>query len=494
MKSPQSEPSGATLPDERKSAAEDVDIVPTAEPAAPPEQKPIPSSPDSFEAWQWTTSWQPAPLTLSERMQLTVKRHRLLLTAIALLLIVALGFLYLRPGFSLSKAAGHVSIVTVPSGATVLLDLDSIGVSPLPKYPLTSGFHILSVRKPGFPQVDTLVFVQKGEYALRIVMNESRPGTRPEQSVTLMEPLQMGPLQPIADTGLPIEPLARDERLQSTPERSVIRSETPAATTGGLLAVSEPAGATLLIDNLVRGETPLLLQDMEPGQYTVVLQRNGFTSHTQQVTVTTGRVVRISGNLQPLTGTLVLSVHPRGSVYIDGVLRAEDTNQAFRTELPVGTHQVRVTHPTLGKWEQTVEINGSTPQQLGVNFLQGAESTPAETPRVTSRPPARTVHLDSVYAVPDEPPQLVSGRNAINTLTEYPKLAAQRGIEGRVFLRFIVDEKGNVQKPEVMRGIGGGCDEEAVRLIRLARFNPGKINGQPVKTWHAMYISFKLSP
>jgi protein TonB len=77
---------------------------------------------------------------------------------------------------------------------------------------------------------------------------------------------------------------------------------------------------------------------------------------------------------------------------------------------------------------------------------------------------------------------------------KYPAQARRMGIEGRVFLKFVVDEKGQISQIEVQRGIGGGCDEEAVRVLKTApRFNPGKQRGKPVKSWMSLAINFRLN-
>ena len=76
---------------------------------------------------------------------------------------------------------------------------------------------------------------------------------------------------------------------------------------------------------------------------------------------------------------------------------------------------------------------------------------------------------------------------------KYPKLAKRSGIEGRVYLSFYVDAEGNLSDIKVTRGIGGGCDEEAVRVLKKSpKWNPGLQRGRPVKSPMAFFISFVL--
>lgn len=76
---------------------------------------------------------------------------------------------------------------------------------------------------------------------------------------------------------------------------------------------------------------------------------------------------------------------------------------------------------------------------------------------------------------------------------QYPKLARKQGISGRVWIIFTIDEKGNVTDVTLARGIDGGCDEEAVRVVSLSPpWNPGTQDGVPVKVKFKFPINFTL--
>jgi periplasmic protein TonB len=77
----------------------------------------------------------------------------------------------------------------------------------------------------------------------------------------------------------------------------------------------------------------------------------------------------------------------------------------------------------------------------------------------------------------------------------YPAIARENGISGRITVRFVVDENGKVSMANVPKGmgIGGGCDEEAVRVINtLPEWTPGKQNGHAVKVWYTVPVIFRL--
>lgn len=78
---------------------------------------------------------------------------------------------------------------------------------------------------------------------------------------------------------------------------------------------------------------------------------------------------------------------------------------------------------------------------------------------------------------------------------KYPKFARRIGLEGRVFVTFIVEKDGSLTEIEVVegRGIGGGCDEEAVRVVSLSpKWIPGTQKGEPVRQRYTVPITFRL--
>lgn len=76
---------------------------------------------------------------------------------------------------------------------------------------------------------------------------------------------------------------------------------------------------------------------------------------------------------------------------------------------------------------------------------------------------------------------------------KYPRHAARTGVEGKVFLSFIVDKNGIISDIKVTRGIGGGCDEEAIRVLsKSPKWSPGRQRGNAVKSRMGIQIRFQL--
>lgn len=81
----------------------------------------------------------------------------------------------------------------------------------------------------------------------------------------------------------------------------------------------------------------------------------------------------------------------------------------------------------------------------------------------------------------------------LNKNLKYPKRAKRMGISGTVFLSFIVDKNGVISDIEVLRAVGGGLDEEAIRVLKASpKWNPGLQRGRPVKSRMSIRIAFTL--
>ena len=114
--------------------------------------------------------------------------------------------------------------------------------------------------------------------------------------------------------------------------------------------------------------------------------------------------------------------------------------------------------------------------------------------------PVQTVmgQSDEVFQVVDEMPEYPGGMEAmykfLSDNIHYPEKAKEEGIEGRVYVNFVVEADGRLSDIKVLRGIGGGCDEEAVRVVEaMPRWKPGRHHGKAVRVHFNLPIVFKLS-
>lgn len=75
---------------------------------------------------------------------------------------------------------------------------------------------------------------------------------------------------------------------------------------------------------------------------------------------------------------------------------------------------------------------------------------------------------------------------------EYPNLALSQGIEGMVRVRFVIETNGELSNIGIDKSVGGGCDEEAIRVIKLTKWIPGRVDGSPVRTQIFYPITFSI--
>jgi protein TonB len=97
----------------------------------------------------------------------------------------------------------------------------------------------------------------------------------------------------------------------------------------------------------------------------------------------------------------------------------------------------------------------------------------------------------------EEMPEFPGGASAlleyIAKNTRYPDIALENYIQGRVFLKFVVNTDGSVGVIEIMKGVDPQLDKEAIRVIgTLPKFRPGKQNGVPVPVWYAVPVLFRI--
>lgn len=97
------------------------------------------------------------------------------------------------------------------------------------------------------------------------------------------------------------------------------------------------------------------------------------------------------------------------------------------------------------------------------------------------------------YVGVQQMPEPIGGISAIQKKVVYPEIAKRAGIEGRVYILAYINEKGTVDRTRVLKGIGAGCDEAAMKAVQETKFIPGKQRGKPVKTQVTVPVFFRLN-
>jgi len=99
---------------------------------------------------------------------------------------------------------------------------------------------------------------------------------------------------------------------------------------------------------------------------------------------------------------------------------------------------------------------------------------------------------ESEFVVVEEMPSIIGGLESISKNIHYTEIANRIGIEGKVYIKALVNKVGDVEKAEILKGILPELDGIALNAVKLAKFNPGLQRGKPVKVWITIPIAFQL--
>ena len=129
-------------------------------------------------------------------------------------------------------------------------------------------------------------------------------------------------------------------------------------------------------------------------------------------------------------------------------------------------------------------------------LMVGCKQATTQEPEATEEAQVEATS-DSVYSVVEQDPEFEGGMEAlikyISENIHYPEQAKADKVEGKVFVRFVVEADGSVTNAEVLRGIGGGCDEEALRVVQsMPNWKPGMVEGKTVRVNYTIPINFIL--
>ena len=152
-------------------------------------------------------------------------------------------------------------------------------------------------------------------------------------------------------------------------------------------------------------------------------------------------------------------------------------------ELPKQTTQLEIVQDDVEV--EDIEINAEVDQQEVIE-----EYVPVEVEE-------EEVREQEIFQIVEEMPSFPGGEAKLMEYVakniKYPQIARETGIQGRVFVGFVVEPDGSISNVKLLRGIGGGCDEEAMRVIKsLPKWKPGKQRGKAVRVSYQIPVFFKL--
>ena len=127
--------------------------------------------------------------------------------------------------------------------------------------------------------------------------------------------------------------------------------------------------------------------------------------------------------------------------------------------------------------------------------MNATPNTPVKNYNLTREEPEVADKLP--FQIVEDMPHFPGGEAALmrylSAHIHYPALAKESNIQGTVFIKFVVESDGSIARVEVIRGIGGGCDREAIRVVKsMPKWIPGKQRGKPVAVFFNLPVKFTL--
>lgn len=193
---------------------------------------------------------------------------------------------------------------------------------------------------------------------------------------------------------------------------------------------------------------------------------------------------------KPLSGKIeVEQVEVRTETALVG---SEKQEAQVKVDPVVEQKVVENTIPVLPEPPQIIEAPLEELEDVPQNFV--VDNIKEKSVDIPVSPPLeiKKIEIESPYFVAvEDMPEPVGGIASIQNKIVYPEIAKRAGVEGKVFVLAYVDEKGNVTKAEITKGIGSGCDEAAMDAVLKTKFKPGVQRGNPVKVKITIPIVFK---
>ena len=164
------------------------------------------------------------------------------------------------------------------------------------------------------------------------------------------------------------------------------------------------------------------------------------------------------------------------------LFKVEDIQQTRQENRPPPPPKPAI--PIAAPSEDVLQDVNISSTELDVNANVSAPPPPAKEEK-TEEP--------TYFVAVEDMPEPIGGIEAIQSKIVYPEIAKRAGVEGRVYVLAFVDKEGNVTKAKILKGIGAGCDEAALKAVEETKFKPGKQRGKPVNVQVSVPVFFRLS-
>jgi protein TonB len=176
-----------------------------------------------------------------------------------------------------------------------------------------------------------------------------------------------------------------------------------------------------------------------------------------------------------------------------GELKVEDVPEEI---IPITKQEEKPPPPPPPPSQQIVVVKDDVKIENEAQ-IQETEVTQETVVEVVEQPKEEVVDEPEIFLIVEEMPNFPGGEaqlvKYLSDNIKYPAIARENGITGTVFVTFVIGPDGSVKDVKVLRGIGGGCDEEAKRVVlAMPKWKAGKQRGKPVSVQYNLPIRFTL--
>ena len=278
--------------------------------------------------------------------------------------------------FAQEKVQMRVNVTSQPSGATVIVDGMDRGTTPITLFDLTPGRHHLKYRLAGYGDADRFVDTEReGPFIEKNVVLQEVKGllllkTEPAGASIVIDGVTIGQT-PRLVTHLAAKDKYRIKlrkagyqeqtiEVRFDGRRPLVREESLVPASGTVNVLSDPSGAEVTVNGIVRGTTPILVKEVPRGRAVVKFRLNGFEEEVRELAINAGDVQTLSVPMKGLPGTLRLTSVPEGArFYLNDEARGR--GPLAIPGLRPGEYVVRAEMDGYGTMSKTVSIkNGES--------------------------------------------------------------------------------------------------------------------------------------
>jgi len=308
------------------------------------------------------------------------------------------------------KILSRLTISSTPESASIILNGDSLGQTPLKDHILKAGRYSLTISKENYNSIDTTILLtNNSDLAMVVTLHEIKSIQVPVQTQQIpavkqritspifavlsiqsdpsnseiwlngtfkgKTPLHLTKIIP----GSYLMEIRRDGYVKYTKDvnltvgnnQRISAKLTPYS--GGLSVIKDPPSATVLVDGKEMNSQNLPVLDIKGipiGKHLIEVAHPGYASFKKDIEIKRDEIYKINTKLVRLEGDLSIQVRPWGSIYINDLLQKSSADIKYVVRLPVEQYDIKVVHPTLGIWQKSVQVIEDESTEVIVNFTQ----------------------------------------------------------------------------------------------------------------------------